>query len=152
MSLVQNHTSVALIRHPEGKERKWLVKWVSASGWWTFVTAERIGNESWRECLDRELAWVFPLRRGKDYLISSMARLHLEEIVCDSQTGEDLHVAFEFFVVDPYGRDARKTFDTLEGTRWVTTAELLGGNASDGTAIDPQLTELLLKADILPKG
>lgn len=152
MALTQNHTSIALIRHPNAKEQKWLARWVPASGWWTFVASERIGSESWRECLDRELSWVFPLRRGKDYLISAMARLHLEETVFDPSTDDEQHVAFEFYVVDPYGRIGQAAFLNLEATRWLTNNELLTGRVSDGSRIDPELTELLRKADILPKG
>lgn len=152
MSLVQNHTSIALIRYPDGKEQSWLAIWLPQHQWYSFVMAERIEAESWRECLDREISWVLPVRRGKDYLISTMARLHLEETVYDSETAEEQHVAFEFYVVDPYGREGKATFSNLEDTRWLTNSELRSGQAEDGVEIDPQLTELLCRADILPKG
>lgn len=152
MSLVQNHTSIALIRHPDGKEQSWLAIWCSQYQWYSFVMAERIESESWRECLDRELSWVLPVRRGKDYLISTMARLHLEETVYDAETAENRHVAFEFYVVDPYGRPGKAAFSNLADTRWLTNPELRFGQAADGAKIDPELTELLSRADILPKG
>lgn len=152
MSLVQNHTSIALIRHPDGKEQNWLAIWVPQHQWYSFVMAERIEAESWRECLDRELSWVLPVRRGKDYIISTMARLHLEETVYDSVAAEEQNVAYEFYVVDPYGRQGKAAFTNLEDTRWLTNSELRAGQTGDGRAIDPELTELLVRADILPKG
>lgn len=152
MSLVQNHTSIALVRHPDGDEQRWLAIWIARHKWYSFVMAERIEAESWRECLDRELSWVLPVQRGKDYLISAMARLHLEETVSNSETSEEQHVAFEFYVVDPYGRRGKAAFSNLADTRWLTNSELRAGQAADGAQIDPELTALLHRADILPKG
>lgn len=152
MSLVQNHTSIALIRHPDGKEQSWLAIWKPQQGWYSFVMAERIEAESWHECLDRELSWVLPIRRGKDYIISTMARLHLEEAVYVSETAEEQNVAYEFYVVDPYGRQGKEAFSGLEDTCWLTNSELRAGRTDDGRSIDPELIELLVRADILPKG
>ena len=114
--------------------------------------AERLENESWRECLDRELAWVLDLRRGKDYLISNMARLHYEEAVVEPGSDEPSRLEIEFYVVDPYGRAGREVFKRLPDSRWLSNDELRSGSCISGEAIDPWLVDLLRKADLLPKG
>ena len=48
--------SVALLRHPEQLEHLWLAHWDSRRQYFDFVTAERLDDESFRECLDREIA------------------------------------------------------------------------------------------------
>ena len=68
--------SIALVRHPEQLENLWLAHWNASRKHYDFVTAERLDDESFRECLDREVAWILDIRRDKDYIVSSQARLH----------------------------------------------------------------------------
>ena len=144
--------SIALIRHHDEPEHHWLSFWNAAAQQFSFVVAERLENESWRECLDRELAWELDLRRGKDYLISSMARLHFEEAIVEPNSDEPAKLEIEFYVVDPYGRAGREAFKSLPDSRWLSNNELRSGKCESGEAIDPWLVDLLRKADLLPKG
>ena len=144
--------SIALIRHHDEPEHHWLAFWNASQRQFSFVVAERLGNESWRECLDRELAWELDLRRGKDYLISSMARLHYEETTVEPDGDEPSKLEIEFYIVDPYGRAGREIFAALPDSRWLTNNELRAGSCKSGEAIDPWLVDLLRKADLLPKG
>lgn len=140
-----------MIRHPERPEQEWLGVYDERRQCYSFIRAERLNNESWRECLDRELSWVLELRRGKDYLISHMARLHFSDTTSDNATGEIIELEFEFYVVDPYGRSGRAAFQQLDGVRWLTNGELREGMTEDGVEIDPELTETLRRADLIPK-
>ena len=144
-------TSIALIRNPDRPECEWLGIWNDRRQCYEFVSAERLESESWRECLDREIAWSLQLQRGKDYLISSMARLHFEETRVSINAEADLHVVVEFYIVDPYGRRGREAFGQLRQTRWLTNNELRAGLTVDGQLIAPELTTLLQKADLIPK-
>lgn len=144
--------SIALIRHHEQPEQHWLAFWKESEQHFSFVVAERLEKESWRECLDRDLAWELNLRRGKDYLISSMARLHFEEATVDRESSEPAKLEIEFYVVDPYGKAGRAAFDSLPDARWLSNDELRSGRSTDGKEIDSWLVELLRKADLLPKG
>ena len=67
------HGSLALIRHPKAREWEWLLRWSDERGQFETLTAARLESESFREALDREIAWQLDLRRSKDYIISSMA-------------------------------------------------------------------------------
>lgn len=144
--------SIALIRHHDEPEQHWLAFWNVSAKQFSFVVAERLENESWRECLDRELAWELDLRRGKDYLISSMARLHYEEAVVEPGSDEPSKLEIEFYVVDPYGQTGREAFRELPDSRWLSNEELRSGSCKSGEAIDPWLVDLLRKADLFAKG
>lgn len=141
--------SVALIQHPEKLEASWLTFWNATRQYLDFVTAERLAGDSFRECLDREIAWVLDLRRGKDYLVSSMARLHLE---FPQQTSDgETTVAIEFFVTDLYGKAGWASVELNSQLHWLTCAEVLDGRTSDGRRLNPQLVDWLQQADVIAR-
>jgi len=141
--------SIALLRHPEQLEKLWLAWWNGSRKWFDFVTAERLDDESFRDCLDRELAWILDLRRGRDYIISSVARLHLEFPVTTSHD-ETFHVV-EFYIVDLYGKSSRASVEMNKQLRWLTSDEVLSGLITTGAPINPSLVELLNKADVIAR-
>ena len=152
MSSEVHEISIALIRCSDAPEKQWLAFMDDSETALSFLTADRLEKESWRECLDRELAWRLELRRGKDYLISSMARRHFDETIDDAGDGRTQHFSYEFFVVDPYGSAGRQAFRVIPNSRWVTNEELRNGATNDGVAVSSWLKDLLLKTDLLPKG
>lgn len=143
--------SIALFRHPEQLEHLWLARWDSRRRQFDFVKAERLEHESFRECLDRELAWTLQLRRGKDYLISSMARLHLEAPLRLPNEDEDSLIEVEFYIVDFYGRAGRAVIEEDPATRWLSSDEVLSGVTADGKPVAPSLVTLLTKADVIAR-
>lgn len=141
--------SIALLRHPEQLENLWLAHWDARRNHFDFVTAERLDNESFRDCLDREIAWILNLRRGKDYIISSQARLHLD--LPTESADDDTVLGVEFYITDLYGRASREMIELNNQTRWLTGSEVLSGNTSDGEPVNPSLVTLLLQADVIAR-
>ncbi|MDG2127180.1 MAG: hypothetical protein P8K08_04240 [Fuerstiella sp.] len=141
--------SIALLRHPERLENHWLTYWDARRQHFDFVTAERLDDESFRECLDREIAWVFDLRRGKDYIISSQARLHLD-LPVESENEETFYVV-EFYIADLYGKASRAMVELNKEVRWLTSDEVLSGQTSEGVPVNPSLVELLNRADVIAR-
>ncbi len=143
--------SIALIRHPEQLERQWLAHWDRSAEQYEFVTAERLEQESWRECLDREIAWSLNLRRGKDYIMSSAARLHFEAQLPVPGNEEETVFVVEFYVTDLYGGAALGVLDRNPDTCWLSGHELLSGVTAEGKSVAPILVMLLTKADIIKR-
>ncbi len=141
--------SIALLRHPEHLENQWLAYWDNGRRQYNFVTAERLDGESFRECLDREVAWILDIRRDKDYIISSQARLHLD-IPDDAESDEGFHVV-EFYIVDLYGKSGRASVELNKQLRWLSSDEVLSGQTSDGVPVNPELVALLNKADVIAR-
>lgn len=152
--------SIALFRHPEQPEKLWLAVWDSHADHFDFVTAERLERESWRECLDREIAWTLHLRRGKDYIISSMARLHLDLAASPGSTEssslsitpeQPRYSAVEFYAVDLYGKSGEATLANNERLQWLSSEEVLSGRTANGRLVSPSLVSLLKQADVIAR-
>ncbi len=141
--------SIALLRHPEKLENLWLAYWNAGRGFFDFVAAEPIEGESFRESLDREVGWILDLRRGKDYIVSSMARLNLELPAEDSETDADGVV--QFYVVDLYGKAGRASVELNNQLRWLNGDDVLSGKTAEGEPVNPLLVKLLTKADVITR-
>ena len=113
------------------------------------MTAERLDDESFRECLDREIAWVLDLRRGKDYIVSSQARLHLDVPV--EAADDETFFVVEFYIADLYGKASRGMVELNRDVSWLTSDEVLSGQTSKGVPVNPSLVELLNRADVIAR-
>ncbi|MCP4512420.1 MAG: hypothetical protein GY826_39165 [Fuerstiella sp.] len=120
--------SIALLRHPDQLENQWLAYGNLGRKFYDFVTAERLDGESCRDCLDREIAWILDIRRGKDYIISRQARLHLDVLVESKVSGTFFVV--EFYIVDLYGKSGRASVERNKQLRRRDSDEVLAGRTS----------------------
>ncbi len=143
--------SIALIRHPDRCEHLWPATWSADARHFDFVTAPRLEGESYRECIDREISWKLRLRRGRDYIVSSVARLHLDAPLQLPGEESETYFVVEFYVVDLYGGSARVTVDNNSDIRWLTSQELLSGQCCNGQQVNDRLVLLLQKADVFTK-
>ena len=139
--------SVCLLRHSEELESQWLTIWNEPRRQFDFIVAERLRGDSFRECIDRETGWVLNLRRGKDYIVSSQARMHLE---IPDESGNLTNV-LEFFVTDLYSKEARSAVHDNSSVHWLTGAEICGGESSEGLPVNALHVEWLLQADVIPR-
>ena len=149
--MIQSPTAIALFRHPEELENLWLVHWNQRAEHFDFVTASRLDNESFRECLDREIAWTLELRRGKEYIISSQARLHLDVPVESPEPDHQQCLSVEFYIVDLFGKNGRISIENNPNVRWLTSEEVLSGMTVDGLTVSAQLVSLLNHADVITR-
>ncbi len=111
--------------------------------------AERLQNEPARETIDREISWQLRLNRGKDYLISSMARLNFEQTVVVPNQASPITVKAEFIVVNPYGAKAAEQLVNDTENHWLSREELLAGNSENGTPVSEFCVALLKAADVI---
>lgn len=139
--------SIALIRRIQNEQAEWLAVWHDQRQQFEFIRSEILEGDSFRECLDREIAWELQLDRGRDYVISSVARLHAE-IPVDEAGDDECHVV-EFFVTELYGSHSREAVNATPRAVWLTTAEVLAGQSMDGRPVDPLLVDWLKHADVI---
>lgn len=150
-SVAIHQSAIALVRGWIDNASKWLVIQDAHAEQYRLVEASRIEEESFRESIDREVAWQLELTRGKDYIVSSVPRLHLEipiEIAhgCSGELEQRVDVV-EFYLVELYGQKAKQTL--LENTRikWWSPEEILNETATHGIISRQQ--QVLRLADIL---
>ncbi|MCA8986493.1 MAG: hypothetical protein KDA78_02560 [Planctomycetaceae bacterium] len=141
--------SLALIRNRDAPEQEWLLFWEEQNQQYETIVAHRLERESFRECLDREIAWQLDWRRGKDYLISHMARLHIEQELQLPGDEKPLFYLVEAIVVDPYGKATREAIRHHESAVWLKAADLYQGTTSTGKAIDPRLVALITRFELI---
>src|SRR5690606_35600978 len=86
------------------------------------LQAERLEKESYREVVDREVAWTLRLARGRDFIVSSAPRAHFQGVIPQGN-GEDVFYVAEFYVVDLFGSGAYSILVNDPANRWLTTEE-----------------------------
>lgn len=146
-----NQSAIALIRRWFDGTSRWLVLADDRSMNHRLVEAERLQEESFRESIDREIAWQLNLQRGKDYIVSSVPRLHLEipfEVThgCSDGTEQRIDVV-EFYLIELYGKRASTILDDHPNVHWWSTEQLY--QESETAGILSRQRQILLLADIL---
>ena len=147
-SLPKFFRSVALIPDSTETKPKWLCVWDNNRSCFDFVTAERCGNESFRDCIHREVLESFGLTK-RDVLVSNMAQLNLEFVDTPPESKTNLHIAVSFYLIHLYSRAARHAVKEMVEGRWLTGNELLHGETIDGWSVSPTLSYLLRRADVI---
>ena len=141
-----------LIRTQEGETIRYLA--LEEGDRLDFVRARRGEDEGYREAIDREVADRLGLRKGKDYIVSSVPRSHLNSRLCGGSLGneEDVPVWYvcQFFVVNLFGQAARKTVELRDDVRWLSPRDVHRGHGPDGTPLMEDLRQLLKLADAVP--
>lgn len=149
--IVIYQSGIALMRNWKDEVAHWLVLRDDLTGQRQLVEAARLENESFRESIDREVAWQLNLRRGKDFIVSSVPRLHLEipvEITHGCSDNQEKRVdVIEFYLIELYGKQARKTIEELDNIEWWSADQLLA--ETDENQLLSRQQQLLRMADIL---
>lgn len=142
--------SIALIpRDHEGKNR-----WLARSQRHqpkvlNFISAPRLGTESFRETIRRETAWTLNLDPKKDLLVSSMAQLNLEFVATFPNEIHPSHIGVSFFMVQIYGKAALQQVEADSANRWLSSREVCEGPLPKGEKLDPRLSFLLKRAKVI---
>ncbi len=150
MALLRRSVASSDPGDPSAETSEWLLRRHGCSDTFRFLLAERLEQESFRDCLERELVWQLGLTRGKGYLISSVPRLHYEarltapraaaateepsDPATESPPGSRLWV-IQFFLVELVGRSAVQVIDQDPENAWFSSPAVLAGGAS-GRQID----------------
>lgn len=147
-SLPKYFRSVALIPEDSESNSRWLCLWDNNRSCFDCVTAERGDNESFRDCIHREVLESLDLTK-RDVLVSNMAQLNLEFVHTLPESTSDTHVAVSFYLVHLYSETARQAVKEMVEGRWLTGKELLHGETTDGWAVSPTLSYLLRRAAVI---
>src|SRR5205814_72605 len=74
----QSEAAVALIRREQDGQTVWLAQWNDKWRAYHFVSGHKRSNETFRECLVREVAEELGLKEGANYTAAPMPAAHLE--------------------------------------------------------------------------
>lgn len=129
--------SIALIRREAEGQTLWLAQWNEAWKSFSFVGGHKHDNESFRECVIREIAEELGLHEGQDVLVASAPLEHLEYTDISRRTGEQTEYVIELFDVALIGNRARSTIDANPANRWLSEAEIMAERCDDGPPVSP---------------
>lgn len=142
--------AVALVRRPgSAGDDEWLSLWNSARDCYQFVETHKLEEESFRDSLQREVAWTTGLQAGRDYIVSSTPRAHLRFLGDEDCSGAAAGYVIEFFLVELMGKHHAEILNADESHRWIGARDLGVGHAPDGRPICPQLLAFLKQGAVV---
>jgi hypothetical protein len=141
--------SIGLIPKFVDDSTLWLARWRDRHSVFECGRGNRLGKESFRECIDREVGWALGLNRERDFLVANMAQLNLEFPAVLPGDSELSHVAVAFYVVNLYGKAAWQQVESDPENQWLTGRELHRGRTRLGRPISQLLTFLLKRSDVI---
>lgn len=142
--------AIALVRRDADGGSRWLAQWNPGRQRLQFVEAHKLEGESFRDSLVREIAWATGLRQGKDYIVSSVPRAHLQ-LQAEPGPDEEAGAIFvvEFYLVELMGRSAVGTLESDDRNRWLAPEEIFSGRAADGALVCETQRMLLSRTEVI---
>ena len=131
----------AVIRRDERGQTLWLAQWNPKWGAYHFVGGHKRPEETFRECLVREIGEELHLCEGLDYRIASAAPTHLEFMDFSESKQTQTSYIMELFGVE-LGPGACSKVESDADNRWLSEAEIQAGRTHDGRRVSPTMKRL----------
>ena len=119
---------------------QWNLHWRALS----LVGGHKLPEESFRECLIREIGEELGLVLGDDYEISEQPPSRLEFEAFSDSAWELTAYVLEVFQVALKADSTLAKIGANPDNRWVTGAEVLAGRCTDGTRVSPTMSRVLM--------
>lgn len=140
----QSIAAAAIIRSDRNGQVLWLARWSRSWQRFHLVGGHKNDEESFRECLVREIGEELRLAEGADYEMAAKPMAHLEFTAWSEGAKEETAYTSELFEVDLRG-PARVKLDAEPAVRWLSEAEIRAGCCSDGKPISQTMQLILTK-------
>jgi hypothetical protein len=138
----RSEASVALIRRIQDGQTLWLTQWNPKWKRFHFVSGHRHPEETFRECLVRELAEEIHLREGTDYTAGAEPLNRIEFTAFSESAQTQTQYLMALFEVDLIG-DAQSLVDANPQNRWLSEAEIARERCQDGKLVSATILRIL---------
>jgi 8-oxo-dGTP pyrophosphatase MutT (NUDIX family) len=138
----ESEAAVALVRREQDGQTVWLTQWNPKWGRFHFVSGHRRPQETFRECLVREIAEELQLTEGADYQVSPRAPMHLYFADFSESAHTETWYNMELFEVE-LSADALAKLESDPENRWLTEAEIDAAQTHDGRPASATMKRLL---------
>jgi 8-oxo-dGTP pyrophosphatase MutT (NUDIX family) len=138
----RSEAAVALVQLTRGRQSLWLARWNTKWQRYHFVAGHRTPDETFRECLVREIAEELHLIEGPEYLVSTAPPVHLEFNDYSESARTQTHYVLELFRVEPSSEVLPKVESGSEN-RWLTESEVRARRAGDGRPVSATMSRVL---------
>ncbi len=138
----RSEAAVAVIRRVQDGQTFWLAQWNPKWQAYHFVGGHRRPEESFRECLTREVGEELGLVEGADFQMSPAFPIHLEFTDFSESARTETDYIMELFALELDSRAIPKVEGNPEN-RWLTEAEIEAGRTHDGRPVSTTMRRLL---------
>jgi 8-oxo-dGTP pyrophosphatase MutT (NUDIX family) len=136
--------AVALIRRKgRGPRALWLAQWNSRWECFNFVAGHKRPDESFRECVIREIEEELNLREGIDFVVKDEPLAHVEFEAWSESAQANTHYVMELFDVTLTGESVVGKIDARRENCWLTRSEIRRGRSADGRPVGATMKRLL---------
>ena len=142
-NLRQSVAAFALIRREDRGQDLWMAQWNPHWKSYNFVGGHKRDDESFRECVIREVSEELRLNEGQDFTVPAEPLAHLEYVDWSENAREDTAYTVELFDVQLAGRVALDVIASNAANRWLTSAEIERGTTRDGQLVSRTMRRLL---------
>ena len=139
--------AAALIRQEQGDEVLWLARWSGSWHRYHLVGGHKRPEESFRECLVREIGEELGLEEHRDFTMAAEPVTHLEFVAWSEGAQEETAYTTELFEVQLHDGPTRAKVDAKPENRWLSEAEIRRGQSADGKPVSDTMKLLLSKID-----
>jgi 8-oxo-dGTP pyrophosphatase MutT (NUDIX family) len=137
----QSEAAVAVIRRVRDGQTFWLARWNDKWSAFHFVSGHRRPDETFRECLVREIAEELGLSEGADYQVSAEPPIHWEFVDFSQSTQTQTCYNMELFNVE-LSAGAHPSVESNLANRWLSAAEIEAGQTQDGQPVSATMKRL----------
>jgi ADP-ribose pyrophosphatase YjhB (NUDIX family) len=140
----QSIAAAALVQIQNSGQALWFARWSRSWKRFHLVGGHKRTEETFRECLVREIGEELGLAEGADYEMAAQPTAHLEFIAWSEGAKEETAYTTELFEVH-LREPARTRVDAEPAVRWLSEAEIRAGQCSDGKPISETMQVILTK-------
>jgi 8-oxo-dGTP pyrophosphatase MutT (NUDIX family) len=141
---------LALIRREVSGQTVYLVQWNANWQRYSLVGGHKRDDETFRDCLIRELAEELGLRVDADPAVSDQPVVRAEYTCWSESARQETHYEIELFDVTVRTPFVLAQIDDNQLNRWVSLGEIRNARCDDGRPIDASVDRLLRKTGDLP--
>jgi len=135
--------SVALICRQWNGEVRWLARWNKNWGCYNFVGGHKHDDETFRECVIREICEELELEEDRDFRVGAAPQVHVNYVAWSESAETETLYSIDLFPVELRGETARRTLASATNVRWLGRDEILGQECADGKPVSPTMKRLL---------
>jgi 8-oxo-dGTP pyrophosphatase MutT (NUDIX family) len=140
--------SIAVIRRQQDGQTLWLAQWNPKWKRYHFVGGHRHADESFRQCVIREVQEELEIAEGAEFLVGERTLSHLDYIAWSEGAGQQTHYVMELFEVQFTSDEARRKVEADRHNRWLTETEIRKSRCRDGQPVSATMALLIGKAEL----
>jgi 8-oxo-dGTP pyrophosphatase MutT (NUDIX family) len=148
----QSIASIAVIRRQQGRETRWLAQWNRKWQRLQLVGGHKRQQESFRECVVREIAEELGLWEGEDIRVAPRCRRHLEYEAYSVSARQQTWYILELFDVDWLRDSARARVSADPINCWLSEGEIRANRTKGGILVSETAWRVLREADLVSAG